>query len=318
MEMFRLVSHITLGKFKLNYVASLEMETAWNEMTDKLTIRFPRKLQDRDKNLLQDLVRPGAEVQVQIGYDDNLELRFIGYVREVMPHTPLEIVCEDKMYSLKKQAVKPRSWSNAKLEDVLDYMGIKDYRLLGAFDLGPFQITEKRKTVAKVLERIREMYGLVSFFRLGTLCIGNPYDAEKQKKHDVAFGVNIIDNDLVFRRKEDIQLKVTAISNFPDNSKLEVQLGDEDGEERTLNYYKLPKKALAQRAKAELENLKYEGYRGSITLFGLPVVNHGDVVNIKDSYYPERSGSFLVDKVNVGFGTSGYRQIVSLGPIAKI
>lgn len=293
------------------------METAWNEMTDKLTIRFPRKLRDREKNLLQDLVKPGDEVRVSIGYDDKLVLRFIGYVREVMPHTPLEIVCEDKMYLLKKQAVKPRSWSNAKLEDVLQYMGIKDYRLLGAFDLGPFQITDKRKTAAKVLERIREMYGLVSFYRLGTLCIGNPYDAERQKKHDVEFNRNIINNDLVFRRKEDIQLKVSAISNFPDNTKIEVQLGDEEGEERTLNYYKLAKKSLEERAKAELENLKYDGYRGSLTLFGLPVVNHGDVLNIKDTDYPERSGSFLVDKVNVSFGTEGYRQQVTLGPLAR-
>jgi len=68
-------------------------------------------------------------------------------------------------------------------------------------------------------------------------------------------------------------------------------------------------KKLLQR---ETERLRYTGYRGSFTTFGKPDIRHGDIVNLSDPIFPERSGKYLVKRVRTTFGMNGYRQEVEL------
>ena len=61
-----------------------------------------------------------------------------------------------------------------------------------------------------------------------------------------------------------------------------------------------------------MPRLKYEGFRGSFTTFGLPKVKHGDIVELIDKNLTERTGSYLVKEVKESNTNSGQRQTITL------
>lgn len=315
--MYKCGCHIELSKFDFKYLTEVSIEKSWKEFTAKAVVKFPRNIKDRDK-LLQDLVKRGDKIKLSLGYDDKLVYRFVGNVTEVKPTIPVEISCEDNMYLLKQKAVKPKSWKSCSVADVLDYCGVADYDTLGDIQLGTFQVTPAMSNIVKVLEAIKEHTRLSVFMRKGVVIIGKHYDTTRATTHVFQFKNNIISHDLVFRRKDEIKLKVTAISNKSDGSKIEVSVGDTEGEERTLNYYDLTASQLKSIATAEVDKLKYDGYIGGFMAFGEPYVEVGDIVDLKDQDYPERAGKFWVDAVTTTAGVGiGIRQEIKLGAKAN-
>ena len=45
--------------------------------------------------------------------------------------------------------------------------------------------------------------------------------------------INVINSGLTFRTKDQVRLSVRAVSVLPDNSRIEVEVGDPDGDRRT-------------------------------------------------------------------------------------
>ncbi|MDR3329573.1 MAG: hypothetical protein LBS63_05690, partial [Prevotellaceae bacterium] len=101
-----------------------------------------------------------------------------------------------------------------------------------------------------------------------------------------------------FGLREDIKLKVEATSMQPDSKRIEVEVGDKDGELRTV--YKCNTTA------AELKRLKYTGYQGGFETFGEPAVSKTDIAHVEGE--DGSSGSYLIKKLEVSFGAGGYRQ----------
>ena len=62
--------------------------------------------------------------------------------------------------------------------------------------------------------------------------------------------------------------------------------------------------------------MKYSGYRGKLTAFGIPAVAHGNVAVIKDYRMPDREGKYFIDSVETTFSNGGMRQVFELGPVA--
>jgi len=90
--------------------------------------------------------------------------------------------------------------------------------------------------------------------------------------------------------------------------------GDPEGEKRTLTYFNVSKEELTKFAQLEIDKLKFTGSRGKITVFGTPVVRHGDRVQLIDKAIPDRNGLYLCAKVETTFGLGRYRQQIELGP----
>ena len=117
-----------------------------------------------------------------------------------------------------------------------------------------------------------------------------------------------------FRKAEDIKIKVRAIGIKKDNTRIEVEVGDADGDLRTLHYYEVDKTDLTKYANEKIERLKYTGFSGSFKTFGEPSVTKGDVATIIDpDYSDERNGSYLIKSVTKTFGVSiGYKQVINI------
>jgi hypothetical protein len=62
-----------------------------------------------------------------------------------------------------------------------------------------------------------------------------------------------------------------------------------------------------------LNRYQYDGYRGKFTTFGLPFVEHGNIITITDTLMPERNGNYMVKGVHYTYSVdSGMRQNIEL------
>ena len=200
------------NKYRFDFVNAIEIESSWEMLTDTCTILLPANL-GLDKSKLRDLVKPGDEVSIELGYDDKLTGVFSGFIVGIKPKTPIELHCEDLMYSLKGSPITD-TMKQATLKQIVakHFAGID----VECDDVEIGTINIDKWSQAMLLEKLRESHGLYSFFRKGKLTIGKMYSAALAAKHSFEFGFNILEENLEYQRKEDMKLKVTAISNNPD------------------------------------------------------------------------------------------------------
>jgi len=326
--MLKLVCKVTIGTLVFDFVNSVEINSSWKDLTSTAVIKLPRKVYTIKNDKLDSLIKRGDKVKIELGYDDLLVEEFTGYVTSVKPTYPIEITCDDAMYLYKEMPVNPKNFpGNSSIKDVFDYLGIKenDYEAIGGsasnISLGGlFAITNDEGTIAKVFEKLEKASAILNIYiRNGKLMVGKQYDPEKKiADHIFVIGKNVVSSNLTFRKKEEILLDVTAISKNRNGKQISVHAGDYTGDKRTLNYDDLTEKQLLEQANAEVDKLKYTGYTGDFTAFGIPSVQHGDIVNLIDLENKEREGTLYVDVVQKTFGTGGYRQKITLGKVADI
>ena len=319
--MLRLKSKITFNDTQiiepLDFVNNVEIVSSWETFTDTATITLPFKLKIDGKfvavgDTANTVFKRGDKVKIELGYVPNLTTIFEGYISSVGTDSPLVLQCQDASYLLKQKTIT-KSFKSTTLANLLNEVVTEiDTRAVDA-ELGAFRLT--RVNVIQVLDEIKKTYGLASFIRGGVLRSGLAYYPDEATENEFSFQSNILTgSSLEFQRAEDVKIKVKAISIQPDNTKIEVEEGEEGGATRTLFAYNVTNESdLKKFAKAELEKFNFDGYRGEFETFGEPVVKHGDFVNIKDAKFKEREGRYVVDQVTTTFGVDGYRQKIKLG-----
>jgi hypothetical protein len=322
---FLLTCLVTVGPYQFSSAESIEISSRHDELGDTCTLRLPN-LAGR----LEAAITTGMPVKVEIGYDAANRVEFQGYVAEITPRTPFELRCEDGIYLLKRREVNGGAGASYKsitlarlLADITDGTPAIISPKVPQVTLSPFRI-ERGVTVAKALDKLREDYLLSAYFRGETLFVGLPFtefsateslaDAEAGKFARYDFSVNVIESDLVYRRESDVKLRARAISILSDNKRIEEEVGDPDGETRTLHYRNISDRSvLRSLASEDLKKYRYEGYRGSFTTFGIPYAIHGGTAQLLDPKYGEaRSGRYLIESVETSWGVDGFRRTITL------
>lgn len=305
-----LSSHITIGSITYDFVNQVEIESTSEELTQKGTIILPANVKV-DKSKLKDIIKRGDKTVIKLGLNGDLKEVFTGFVSRVKPTTPIEIQVEDLMWKLKQLIVN----DTAKNETIQSFLSrVAPDIEFDCYDIELPRFLASKISVAQLLDQIKSDYGLRAFVRSGKVVVGKQYDPENYTVHIAELENNVLSDDLEYMVKDELKIKVRAISNLSSGKKIEVELGDKDGEERTLNFYNIASESELQKiAQKEMERLIYDGYRGSLTFFGEPFVQHGDVIEIRDPKESDKTGRYWVDGVNYSFGIGGYRQTVKLG-----
>lgn len=279
-------------------------------LTDTATITLPKKIKWISTG--ENPLRRGDRVAISMGYNDDLTLLFSGYITTMGVKTPLVINCEDEMFSLKNRAAKKLAYKSASLTQILQDqdLGIR-FKVYGEQQIGQYRITSD--TVSELLDQLKKN-GIRSFFRLEdgqpVLYCGVLFPEQGRR---VVFeqGTNIIDDSsLEIQKAEDVKLRVKAVSYSPTNKRVTVEVGDSDGQQRTLQAYNKNKQELEAWAKQELERLKRDGLTGSFTTFGLEWVDKLDNVAIRMD--GQRQGIYQVKKNEITFGSGGIRQNITI------
>lgn len=295
-------------------VVSVEVTLDSDSLTDTCIIKLPKKVKWQGESSIP--VKRGDRVSVWLGYDDNLELAFTGYVKTVGFKAPVVITCEDEMFQLKQKEAKKLAYKSVTIEKLLkdQDLGGVPVKVLGEQSIGQYRVTAS--TVAGLLGNLKEN-GIRSFFRVEdgkpVLYCGVLFSLGNSYEQVFSTGVNIINDDSLEEVKaEDIRIWVKAISLLPNNKKIKIEVGDKDGEKRTIHAYNKQKPELEEWAKQEIKRLKQDGLTGSFTTFGHSLVNKLDNVAIK--LYGEKKGIYQVDKNVIKYDTgSGFRQDITIG-----
>lgn len=257
----------------------------------------------------------GDEIVIRFGYDGDLREEFRGYVRKVRPTTPLEIECEDEIYTLKRKALK-KSFRNTTLAQLLDFIlegtGIEIENDVPEIEFRTFIF--KNINAAQALEKLRKEYGLTIYFReFKKLVVGLASETDNVLVK-YTMGQNVISHDLEWEDEKNVRLKIKAVAVSKDNQFTNKTVGDADGEQRTIFFYNLPEGAdLEQRAKEEILKYRYTGYRGSLTGFLLPVAKIGNTLRFTDENFVNNEGDYLVESVKTTLSQNGGRRKVKLG-----
>ena len=314
--MYRLTAKITIEgerRWQLEEVTAVEITRDTEKLTDECKITLPKKV--KWDGAAEIPVRRGDRVSVELGYDDDLQAAFTGYVREVGFKTPIVLTCEDEMFKLKQQAAQKKAYRNVDIETLLKDQGISyEIRVLGEQRLGQYRVTAD--TVASLLGKLQQQ-GIRSFFRMEdgqpVLYCGVLFERETMPSQVFATGVNIIDDQSLEQQKADtMRLRVKAVSLMPDNKKkVKVEVGDADGELRVLHTYNKTESELKAWAEQEMKRLKRDGLAGSFKTFGYRLADKLDVIGIKID--GEKKGCYQVKKNVIKYDSGGFRQEITLG-----
>ena len=310
----------TRPELVLRKVNAVHVESGWKRLTDTAEITLPRKAiyleQGKTKvNFYQvkEYFKKGDPVIIELGYNGVYVKEFEGYITHVSADIPIKIKCEDEMYQLKKLPVNI-SLQKTDLPKFLKKI-VPDYEI-DALEVQLGSLRFAKTTVAKVLEYLKDEYSLYSYMKGKTLVVGKVYaddsDAAPIKLH---LEKNVVNNDLNYKDKEDVLIRITAVSTLSNGNKIEVTIGDETGEERQLTYFGIEIKAeLTKLAKEDLKKYKVDGFTGGLKAFGIPFFNHGMKVDLESDLYPDRNGLYYVEETVVDFNdTPEYRRKGQLG-----
>lgn len=346
--MLKLRSEVTIvgdQTWMFNTLSSCTIVEDTGSLTDTCVIELPRKItwQRKEKPSAPDEqassipIKRGDKITVKLGYtppgvppdDSDLKVRFVGYVRNVDTKVPVKIECEDGMFLLKLAPAKRKGFKETTLKELISFLlegtGV-EYKLLDNKDipLGPYRIT--KSTVAEELNELKRERSFKAYFRLvkdktdsnkikSVLYVGYDYPFDSKNKESFVHGKNIIAEELIYRRAEDVKLKVKATSVSRKNVRSELEMGDKEGEEIQVFAYNVNLDGLKLFAENALKQYKYTGHRGSFETFGEPLVHKCDIAHLEPS--DGNQGDYLIKKLEVNFGTSGYRQKIELGPVLK-
>ena len=320
--MLKLCSEITIEGDKtwlFNAVADCNIVEDVSTLTDTCEIQLPKKIKWQEavaKNGKPPIKR-GDKITIKLGYDGDLQTRFTGFIRSVDAKVPITIKCEDGMFVLKSQKVKPKAFKNASLHEIVSYLlegtSIQFQLMDKDIKVGNWRLTKTH--ASEELQELKEKMMLSSYFRRingeSILYIGLAYPLDNRKKVKFMHGKNIIDENFEYRDKEDIRVRCEAQSFNAKNKKVTYEYGDKDGDLIKIRIDGLTENELKKYAIEAVERYKQSGFKGSFETFGQPEVSKCDMVEIHAS--DGNSGVYLVKKLEIEFGTNGYRQKIELG-----
>lgn len=310
---YNLNAEVKIGSVTFKEVNSCEITRSVIELSDQATVVLPRNYKNKIGQSVLKVLKVGQEVTIHLGYNDQLNEEFKGYVREIESDIPIKIHIDDEMYQFKKNNLV-KSWKKVTLQELLQFIGKGMNIDCPQVNLGKFIIDNESSY--KVFMRLKQNYGLFTYVKDDVLHCGFPYQMKDKSyvTHEYEFGRNVKQNKLKYRRKEDIKLKVIAIANKKDGKKIRVELGnsENDASVRTMNFGDVDETELRTLANAELNKLCFDGYSGKIIGFGIPQTRAGDTLGIIDEKEKDREGKYLIESVKIRWGNTWFERINKL------
>lgn len=306
---------------KFTSVSSFKVECGWQNLTDTAEVVIAKKLFFEDKGKVFELIKTGDPIVIKGGYNGEYFDEFKGFVSQILDDLPVVLKCEDNMYLLKRTSVN-KSYKSVKLSTLLTDIVPPQFKI-DAMDVELGSILLSKTTVSQTLQMLKDDYGIYSYFVGDTLYSGKIYtdnpETDMVKYTMLGNKQNVINNDLKYRRKEDIKIKVTMTSYLSNGTKLSVTVGDDDGQEQKLVCSNISTVTeITKLANKELERLKIDGYTGGLTSYAIPFVRHGFKAHIANNEFKEREGNYYVDSVTTTLNDQGaYRRSIKLGSRAS-
>ncbi|MCE7990444.1 MAG: late control protein [Roseivirga sp.] len=319
--MFILTCQIKIGDITLNQINDVKIEKSWRNLDDKAMLKLPRVNKLLSKNF-----EVGQPVTITLAYEgEPSKVEFEGYLKKIKPNVPLVLECEDPTWLLRQTNIENVWKTSTTVKEIVAYIVEQVNKENVATPITLSEDIKKIKldhyriqpvSAAEAINQLKKSYGLAAYFRGHELYIGMAY-GKLEGRVGYHMARNVIKNNLTFRRKEDVKIKVKATSITKDNKTLTIESGDKQGDQRTLFFYNITdENVLKARVETELGKLKFDGFEGSLSTFLIPYATPGMTAVITDPDHPKlKNGSYVIDSVTTTFGVRGARRKVELGAL---
>lgn len=313
------------GKYRLQGLESLEIKKSVHQIVQTAKLTLPLSIVIRNNEMLEriklaDKVKEGDKITIAIGYDGNNRTEFEGYVRRINPKQPLEFELEDELYLLRKLHLK-KSFKKNDVSELLTWLmeelyskfqiRFKLYDNIPKTQLTNFLI--KGANGIEVLQELKDKYLLATFLTTvngeKVLYCGLTYGLKKERVKHVINRNTISVENLKYNPAGDRTFNVEVINHTPDGKVKKWHFGDKDGDKIQIYVPGIKTEAeLKHRAEAEIELFKTGSYKGSFDAFMIPYCEPGDIEDLGDDQFPDRSGTYYIATVTTTFGNGGMRK----------
>ena len=302
--------------FIFDKVNKVLVTRSYDKQTQTASITLPRNVIYNKRNIYEGedaLMRRGDKITIIGAYFPNTTEIFKGYISKINNNVPIELLCEDEMFLL-KQAIAPNlSFKSVNLRTFIAKMLANTSTPFKAINAELGQIRLQGASIGKVLQVLRDDYGLFSFFVDGVLRVGLPFYKETAQSAVFLFEKMIAEGmELTYLKKEDVKVQIKGIL-IKNNEREEFTYGDPTGDIRTVFQYGGTKADLDLKCQSFLEQANYTGYYGSFKTFLEPKMIPGDYAILDSWKFPERKGTYLIKSVTTEVSVdAGGKQTIEL------
>lgn len=298
-------------RWTVRKVHSVRIEGDSSELSDTCKVELPKNIRWAESKDCP--VRRGDSIEVWLGYEDKLERRFVGYVKNVRAGVPTVLTAEDSMFLLRKQRIKKKLYTNTTINKILEDIVPDSVRLKVSGEISVSSWRTTADTVAGEIEEMADSFPIKIFFEIDTdgkptMFVFSAWIDGRENCGEFSDRKNIIEHDLEYHRSEDVRVRIKGVSKLPNGKKIEYEEGE--GDHITKNYYDLTLEQLKKVVKEEIKMVKWDGLKGSFTTFGKPEIKKMSTVDLDIEGVSK--ARYIVKGVNVDFGMNGYRQDVEL------
>ena len=306
----------TNGKnYRLATVESVEITSSVDNLVDTATIKLPESVWNEVLNL-ENKINRGSEVLIQLGYDEQLETEFVGYVQKITNDGSLIIHCEDALFLFRTAIpdVELKPTSVKKIAEYIIQHIDSSFSLDCDFDIVYEKFVIHQATGYDVLKKLQDETKGNFYFDTATkiLHIHPPY-VEKFGNVAYSMHLNIENSSLEYKEAVDKKVEITVEKTDVNGKVTSVTKGTTGGDKKTIKAGNISNEELDRIANAELIKNTYDGYDGSFDTWLVPFVKPGYSAKIEDKDYPHKNGSYYVVSVKTSFGSSGGKRTVTPG-----
>ncbi len=320
--MYKMCHDIKIGNYKLKTVSQVKVNKSVETLSDIATIVLPGTYFNAAIKI-EDKIKVGDAVTIKLGYDNNLNTEFTGYLNSISSDDgSLTLECIDGLYLLKKP-IDDEELPNVKLTDALnhyltqinkDLPADRQIKLNNMYDVGYERFVTYKSTMYNVLQKLQDSLKANIFFYNNTLNVCPPYEVLANEKPIVFdFCRNVEKSELKYVKAVDKQLEVEVKLIKPDGKIESETVGTPGGEKKTRVLSGINVDNLQDVAKAEYNIWCYDGFEGSFTGWLIPFVEPTYKVKLVDRDYPEKEGIYYVIATETNFNSSGGSCKVVLG-----
>lgn len=338
-----LCSKITCGNFQFSGVHEVRIRKSIHSINDTATIILPSIAKYIPKNSTSTTTtntsslpdfQAGSPIQIDLGYNNDLNSEFTGFIKRTGTGMPFTIECEGYVRELRQNVnisgdFRKKPTSAAKLL-ALAVQGT-DISVVCPVD---FPITGVKLTKfngVQICDLIKEVsLGALTIFFITpkTLWCGlvylafagnnNPFSNEgEQVNYRIGFncpmqrGLEEHDNSepiqVIIKGKSAAGKLLHAESKENKALNKKVHLSSQIADSATMGKFAQEKEYMTN----------YVGYQGTITGFLVPYAYPGLNVNIINKFRPDLNGVYLSEAMEVSYGVKGARRTMHIGPKAN-
>lgn len=305
---------IAIGGYKVKTLAEVKITTSVLNLSDTATITMPGQYLNTWRKI-EDKIHAGDAVTIRLGYDNDLETEFTGYLKRISrDNNSLVLECEDALY-LTDVAVRDMEYKSVTLKELLtEILAQVDPEMTVEcdYDFTYEKMVVFKSTALDVLKKVHDDTKANIWFEGKTLHVHPVYQVQEGDKpviYDTE--VNVQSNELKWKDVTDKKVMVEVKYVSPNGKLLKEEYGVSGGEKITKYVGASSETDLMKAAENEYNLWNYSGYEGSLTGWLVPIVKAGGSVRLRDKERPE--GVYYVTGVEIEFGRNGAKRKVTLG-----